>query len=165
MAATHTDEPRWLNDEEMELWRLILRGDWRIDRSIDEALQQGEGITVAEFSVLVVLTESEEPAVRLKEICRKLEWDRSRTSHQITRMERRGLIVKEKSECDARGVEVRVTEEGRRRIEAAAPGHVEVVRQLIFDHITEEEKAALKSFYTKVLAVKVDNVKDFQSGC
>lgn len=165
MAASHTDEPRWLTEKEMELWRLILRGDWRIDRTIDETLQRGEGLTDAEFSVLVVLTEAEEPAVRLKEICRQLEWDRSRTSHQITRMERRGLVIKEKSECDARGVQVRVTEEGRRRIEAAAPGHVEVVRNLVFDHITEEEFAALKSFYTKVLAVKIDNVQDFQSGC
>ena len=161
--AASSTEPRWLNPEEQDLWRLLLRSIHRIDRSLDETLQQGEGITASEFAVLVALSEHPEKTMRLKELCAQLEWDRSRTSHQITRMERRGLVTKAKAEHDGRGVHVQLTDEGQRRIEAAAPGHVEVVRKVVFDHMSAEESEVLQQFFRKVLEVKLDAVTDFQS--
>jgi len=69
-------------------------------------------------------------------------------------MERRGLVRKQKCAGDARGVVVELTDEGQRRLEKAAPAHVESVRQLLFDHLTEEEARALKGFMEKVINVK-----------
>lgn len=149
-------EARWLNDEEQALWRLILAGMRKIDRVIDETLLAGSDLSSSEFSVLVSLSEADGQCLRLRDLCAGLNWDRSRTSHQITRMERRGLVTKRKSEGDARGVVVSLTDEGMRRLRSAAPEHVESVRRVVFDHMEPEQYAHLKAFMEGVMAV--DNV-------
>ncbi|WP_156227638.1 MarR family winged helix-turn-helix transcriptional regulator [Corynebacterium comes] len=146
-------EARWLNDEEQALWRLILAGMRKIDRVMDETLLAGSDLSNSEFSVLVSLSEAAEGCLRLRDLCAGLDWDRSRTSHQITRMERRGLVTKRKSEGDARGVIVSLTDEGMRRLRSAAPEHVESVRRVVFDHMTPEQYTHLKSFMEGVVAV------------
>lgn len=148
--------PRWLNNDEQALWRQMLAATRKIDRCIDETLQLDNELSTSEFSVLVTLSETEEPGLRLRDLCVQLDWDRSRTSHQITRMEKRGLVTKEKCVGDARGVIVVLTPEGEKRLKAAAPEHVESVRRLIFDHLTEEQAAVLGEFMKNIMAV--DNV-------
>ncbi|WP_293769665.1 MarR family winged helix-turn-helix transcriptional regulator [uncultured Corynebacterium sp.] len=148
-----TTEPRWLNEQEQALWRLILGSIRKINRGMDETLMKGGDLSISEFSVLVALSEADYQQLRLRELCSELEWDRSRTSHQITRMERRGLVEKAKSAGDARGVVVRITEEGLQRLEAAVPGHVEAVRRLVFDHMHQEDVASLTRFFQGVMNV------------
>lgn len=149
-------EARWLNDDEQSLWRLILASMRKIERGMDDTLQVGSDLSSSEFSVLVSLSEAEEQSLRLRDLCAQLEWDRSRTSHQITRMERRGLVSKHKSEGDARGVIVTLTGEGQRRLEQAAPEHVESVRRLVFDHLDPKMVPVLREFMENIVAV--DNV-------
>lgn len=151
-----TKTPRWLNDDEQDLWRLYLATTRKISRAIDETLQKGQDLSASEFAVLVSLSEADGESLRLRDLCASLDWDRSRTSHQVTRMERRGLVTKCPSESDARGVEVRLTDDGRSRLVAAAPEHVESVRRLVFDHLSPEAAAGLRAFGEGVLAV--DNV-------
>ncbi|NLA55556.1 MAG: winged helix-turn-helix transcriptional regulator [Corynebacterium humireducens] len=147
------NDARWLNDEEQALWRLILAGMRKIDRVMDETLLATSDLSSSEFAVLVSLSEADNQSLRLRDLCASLDWDRSRTSHQITRMERRGLVTKRKSEGDARGVVVSLTDEGMRRLEAAAPEHVESVRRVVFDHMTPEQHSHLKDFMQGVIAV------------
>ena len=147
------NDARWLNDEEQALWRLILAGMRKIDRVMDETLLATSDLSSSEFAVLVPLSEAENQSLRLRDLCASLDWDRSRTSHQITRMERRGLVTKRRSEGDARGVVVSLTDDGMRRLEAAAPEHVESVRRLVFDHMTPEQHSHLRDYLTNLLAV------------
>lgn len=149
-------QPRWLDDEEQALWRLILASIRKINRGMDEILMAGGGLSISEFSVLVSLSEAEHQQLRLREICTELDWDRSRASHQITRMERRGLVEKAKPEVDARGVVVRITEEGLQRLETAVPSHVESVRQLVFDHMNLEDREALVRFFKAVMDAELN---------
>ena len=114
-----THDPRWLNDDEQELWRLMLAASRKISRVIDDTLQAESDLSSSEFAVLVSLSEAENHSLRLRDLCAVLDWDRSRTSHQVTRMEKRGLVTKAKSPGDARGVLVCLTDEGMRRLEAA----------------------------------------------
>lgn len=148
--------PRWLNEEEQGVWRLMLAASRKIDRSLDETLQLGQNLSSSEFSVLVSLSEAPEEQLRLRDLCSDLDWDRSRTSHQVTRMERRGLVAKCKSEGDARGVIVSLTDEGRSRLQHAAPEHVENVRRLIFDHLSPAQMQGLRTVMEQIMAV--DNV-------
>ncbi|MCG7278145.1 MarR family winged helix-turn-helix transcriptional regulator [Corynebacterium imitans] len=148
-----TLDPRWLNDDEQELWRLMLAASRKISRVIDDTLQAESDLSSSEFAVLVSLSEAENHSLRLRDLCAVLDWDRSRTSHQVTRMEKRGLVTKAKSPGDARGVLVCLTDEGMRRLEAAAPEHVESVRRLVFDHMDPETAAPLRAFFTSVLGV------------
>ncbi|AWR15776.1 MarR-family transcriptional regulator [Corynebacterium diphtheriae] len=146
--------PRWLTQDEQSLWRLFLAMERKVTRGIDEELQSSQGLTTPEFSVLVSLSERPGHEIRLRDLCESLQWDRSRTSHQITRMQRRGLVTKTKCSDDARGVFVELTPEGEKRLREAAPGHVDVVRKLIFDVMTEEEAAVLRGYFQKVIDVQ-----------
>ncbi|MEJ5928131.1 MarR family winged helix-turn-helix transcriptional regulator [Corynebacterium sp. H128] len=143
--------PRWLTDEEQILWRLILNSIRHLERGMEDTLQQESGIGASEFAVLVSLSEAEDCGMRLRDLCQLLEWDRSRASHQITRMERRGLVLKHKCSDDARGVLVTITDDGLRRLEAAAPGHVESVRRLVFDQLTGEEVDFLRTLLERLV--------------
>ncbi|WP_410131442.1 MarR family winged helix-turn-helix transcriptional regulator, partial [Klebsiella pneumoniae] len=73
----------------------------KISRTIDERLQAGSDISSPEFSVLVALSEAQDRTLRLRELCEELGWDRSRASHQVTRMNKRGLLTKKKCPGDA----------------------------------------------------------------
>ncbi|RNE48421.1 MarR family winged helix-turn-helix transcriptional regulator [Corynebacterium alimapuense] len=146
-------QPHWLNDEEQAFWRLMLAANRKIDRILDETLLANSEVSTPEFAVLVSLNEAPEQVLRLRDLCCMLDWDRSRASHQITRMQRRGLVGKRPSACDARGVEVYLTPEGAERLESAAPAHVESVRRVVFDHMSREQFESLRDFCQGVLDV------------
>lgn len=147
-------QPRWLDDEEQQLWRLMLAGFTKISRTIDDRLQAGCDISSSEFSVLVALSEAQDRTLRLRELCEELGWDRSRASHQVTRMKRRGLLTKKKCPGDARGVLVSLTDQGMAHLEEAVPDHVENVRRLIFDHLDADRADKISEFFTDVLAAE-----------
>ena len=144
-------EPRWLNDNQQALWRLMLDAIRKLERDIEDTLQAEAELTSPEFAVLVVLSESEDEQARIREICTHLNWDRSRASHQLSRMQRRGLIEKTKCVGDGRGVVVIMTEEGKRRLKQAVPMHVESVNRLIFDHMSNDQAHHLDVFFRHVL--------------
>ncbi|AQQ14996.1 MarR family protein [Corynebacterium glaucum] len=145
---------RWLNDDEQHLWRLLLSSQWKLSRAIEESVQQTSNLSYSEFGVLVELSEAENRTLRLRDLCMHLEWDRSRASHQVTRMEKRGLVTKEPSPGDGRGVLVTLTDEGFSRLEAAVPEHVEVVRRMVFDHMKPSSAPVLEEFFSGIIAVR-----------
>ena len=147
-------QTRWLDDEEQELWRLLLGAVRKINRGMDETLKAGGEVSASEFAVLVALSEAPEQHLRLHELCTQLEWDRSRASHQVTRMEKRGLLYKEPDAVDARGINVCVTHVGLEHLRRAAPEHVESVRRMVFDHLQPEDVPALRLFFNGVLQAK-----------
>lgn len=145
------EDVRWLSDEEQALWRAILHAERAVDRAIDLRLQENSRISTADFSVLVTLSEAPEMTVRMRELGDSLNWDRSRTSHQVTRMERRGLVQKLRCECDNRGIDVSLTDEGYSIVQKAAPDHVRLVRRVVFDVLGDDiNSEAVISILNKV---------------
>ncbi|WP_448851154.1 MarR family winged helix-turn-helix transcriptional regulator [Corynebacterium sp. 335C] len=125
----------WLSDDEQQLWRVVIAAFRGVERAIDHRLQEVAGISSADFAVLVVLSEAPEGRIRMRELCRHLAWDRSRVSHQITRMGKRSLVEKCKCEGDNRGINVALTDKGLDVVRKAAPDHVESVRHMVFDQM------------------------------
>lgn len=156
------DSPRWLNAEEQQFWRKLLHARRFAVRAIDDSLQESSGISSPEFSVLVLLSEHESKSIRLNELGQLLDWDRSRVSHQITRMEKRGLVTKQACDSDRRGIEVAITESGWEKVRAAAANHVETVRTLFFDHLQPSQQATLEEYLDQLLAVKEQGVRDIK---
>ena len=134
---------RWLSEDEQRVWRDFLAVQTRLSAEIGAQLQQSAGLSEPDFAVLVVLSESPEGRVRAFEAGRLLQWEKSRLSHHLTRMQRRGLVARESCGSDRRGAFVVLTPAGREAIEAAAPEHVEHVRRLFFDVLAPEQVAAL----------------------
>jgi DNA-binding MarR family transcriptional regulator len=79
-------------------------------------------------------------------------WSKSRLSHHITRMQGRGLVVKQECADDGRGAVVALTEKGLRTIQEAAPAHAESVRRHFIDLLTDTEIAVLGDLTERVLA-------------
>lgn len=114
-------------------------------------LQNDSGLSLADFDVLVQLTDRPDPRMRVGELGQALQWEKSRLSHHVARMQRRGLVLREDCPDDARGAYVVLTEQGRTAIEQAAPTHVETVRKLVFDPLTADDVEALASIADRVL--------------
>ncbi|WP_448615775.1 MarR family winged helix-turn-helix transcriptional regulator [Modestobacter sp. URMC 112] len=148
--------PRWLSAEEQRAWRQWLAVSSRLPARLNRELQADSDLSLADFDVLVQLTDTPAGRLRVGELGAALQWEKSRLSHHLTRMQRRGLVAREDVAADGRGSEVVLTPAGRVAIEAAAPAHVETVRALVFDVLTEEQVRAL----LEVTGAVLDRLED-----
>ncbi len=142
----------WLTAEQEQVWRRWLRLNVMLPAALHRELQADAGLSLPDFDVLVHLTDSPAGRVRVSDLAHALQWEKSRVSHHVTRMQGRGLVCREECPDDARGAFVVVTPAGRAAIERAAPGHVRAVRDLIFDQLTDAELEGLDAITRKVLA-------------
>jgi DNA-binding MarR family transcriptional regulator len=124
----------------------------RLEGELARQLATDSGLSVPDYAVLVALTDRPDGRMRVSELARELGWEKSRASHQASRMEARGLVEKEKCELDRRGWYVVVTKQGRREIEAAAPGHVDAVRRHFIERLTPRQLDAIRVAAEAVLA-------------
>jgi DNA-binding MarR family transcriptional regulator len=142
----------WLSAEEEHLWRGWLQLNDEITATLQREMQQDAKLSLSDYEVLVFLTDHPEGRLRVLDLARQLAWERSRVSHHLTRMERRGLVERRECAEDGRGAFIAVTEAGRAANERAAPGHVAAVRRLFFDVLDAEEVAALAAVVEKMRA-------------
>ncbi len=138
-------EPNWLSKEEEKAWRGFVALRIGLVGHLARQLAQDSGITEAEFEVLVVVSEAPGQRIRSRDLGKALNWERSRLSHQITRMEERGMVAREQCENDARGFDVVLTKAGLKAIQAAAPAHLEGVRHCFIDLLTPAQMKTLSS--------------------
>ncbi|MEJ2865569.1 MarR family winged helix-turn-helix transcriptional regulator [Actinomycetospora flava] len=144
-------QTRWLDDRQQRAWRGHLALQARLHAQLNRRLQADSGLSLSDFDVLVALSESDGP-LRVQELADHLQWEKSRLSHQLSRMERRGLLERQDCPDDARGAFVVLTVAGRRTIEAAAPAHVEAVQTLVFDGLDDAQVQAWAEIADAVLA-------------
>jgi DNA-binding MarR family transcriptional regulator len=137
------DEPRWLAEAEDRAWRGYLRMRTLLHARILRDLTREAGLSGPDYDVLSHVSESPGHRARLGELAERMAWSRSRLSHHLTRMERRGLVTREDCASDGRGAFVVLTEAGFRVIQAAAPGHVASVRRNFIDLLSSEQLDAL----------------------
>ncbi|MEI2778448.1 MAG: MarR family winged helix-turn-helix transcriptional regulator [Tetrasphaera sp.] len=142
----------WLTDSEQALWRRWIRVNLLLSAGLHRELQRDSELSLPDFEVLVHLSESPDGRVRVCDLAAGLQWERSRLSHHVSRMERRGLVARAGCPEDGRGAFVAITASGRSSIEQAAPGHVREVRRLLFDQLSAAEVGMLTAALDKVLA-------------
>ena len=142
----------WLSDDEQRTWRTYLRMSSLLPAALNRQLQQDCGLTLPEYEVLVQLSESPCHRLRPFQICEALNWEQSRLSHQLTRMERRGLVSRRECAADGRGALIELTAAGAELIGAAAPRHVAAVRGLVFDRLSDAERTAFEETCSRIVA-------------
>ncbi len=136
-------EPRWLDDHEQSVWRSYLYVMRLLNERLQRQLVEDSDLSLAEYDILVHLSEASGRSLRMSELAERVVNSRSRLTHTAARLESRGLVIRETCPDDGRGVLCRLTEEGFAILDAAAPGHVEAVREALFDPLTVEQVAAL----------------------
>ena len=145
-------EPHWLDEREAHLWQAYRDLQRELRNALDRQLVRDAGLTGADYALLVPLSEAPDGLVRARDLGRLVGWDRSRISHQLRRMEQRGLVAREDCPEDARGSMVRLTPAGRCAIEAAAPNHVTTVRRFFIDQLSDDEIDTLAALFDRLLA-------------
>jgi DNA-binding MarR family transcriptional regulator len=140
---------RWLSGEQQQVWRSYLGMVTRLEAAMNRQLQRDCGLSLADYDVLVEL--SERGPMRINDLADALFWEQSRLSHQLRRMRERGLVVRHGLDEDRRGATVDITDSGNAALRAAAPGHVELVRSTVFEGMEPAQLRALGSLTETVL--------------
>lgn len=152
MSIERATAPRWLDEDEEGAWRAYRRMRALLDLEISRDLATDSGLSDADYDVLSNLSESPDERCRLKALAERMLWTESRLSHHITRMEARGLVRRQRATGDGRGTVVALTDEGRRVLIDAAPGHVASVRRAFIDLMTPEQVTGLRTLAETVIA-------------
>jgi DNA-binding MarR family transcriptional regulator len=137
-----TGPTRWLSDEEQRAWRAYIRVAQMLMRQLDRDLHPFE-LSIHDYEILVELSEAPLRRMRMTELAERTAQSRSRLSHQINRMENRGLVTREGCDGDKRGTFAVLTARGAATIEQVAPFHVASVREHFIDLLDSAELAAL----------------------
>ncbi len=142
---------RWLTAAEQSAWRGLQRMQAHLAGMLSRDLSARSGLSLPDYTVLVVLSEQPDGRMRSFELGRELGWEKSRLSHHVARMANRGLLRREKCPSDQRGLFISLTPLGRTELEQAAPGHVEAVRQNFVDLLTPLQLRSLSEIAERVV--------------
>jgi DNA-binding MarR family transcriptional regulator len=140
----------WLSADEQRVWRNYLTMTARLQSAMSRQLQADCGLSLADYDVLVAL--EEQRGCRIAELGERLGWEQSRLSHQLSRMRARGLVVRSGAADDRRAATVDLTDDGRAALTSAAPGHAELVRNVVFKGASAAQLRALDTWTSQVLA-------------
>ncbi|MGH3260514.1 MAG: MarR family winged helix-turn-helix transcriptional regulator [Trebonia sp.] len=149
-APRTASPPRWLTEEEQRAWRVYIGLAQLLVRQLDRDLHPF-GLSTRDYEILVELSEAPRCRIRMTELADRTTQSRSRLSHQINRMETRGLVTREGCEGDKRGTFAVLTAHGLDTIGKVAPHHVTSVREHFIDQLDPTALAALTEAYTPAL--------------
>lgn len=143
------DAPRWLSEGEQAAWRAYLRATRALEVVLDKDLQD-RGIGFSEYELISMLSESPGGRMRMSALADLIVQSRSRVTHTASRLEGRGWVTREQCVDDRRGVELVLTDSGRREVEEMARVHVGSVRAHFIDLLSDVQIQELGEAMTKV---------------
>jgi DNA-binding MarR family transcriptional regulator len=154
-------EPRWLDEGEMRAWRALLRTTADLLAVLDNELQEAHGLSLADYEVLVRISEAPDEYVRMTDLANDLHLSPSGITRRIDGLVKAGLVERTRCPTDRRGANAVLTDAGRKVLENAAPTHVEGVRAHFIDRLSERQLTNLAA----ALANVVVDPKAAEGGC
>lgn len=139
-------------DADWSVWRSFVLMRRQLDRALEHRLQADAGISAPDFEILLSLFRAANNQLRGRDLVELLGWEKSRVSHQVTRMVARGLVERRECPTDLRGSWIALLPEGRRAVLKASRGNATELRRMFFDVLTPDEKAALAALSDRVAA-------------
>jgi DNA-binding MarR family transcriptional regulator len=142
---------QWLDDEQQRTWRAWLTVAELLPRALDAQLQRDAGISHAAYVVLAMLSESPNRSRRMSDLARLANQSQSRLSHTVARLEERGWVRRKRSAEDGRGNVAVLTDAGWDVVRTLAPGHVNAVREAVFEPLSPEQTRCLGDALTAII--------------
>ncbi|AHH93555.1 MarR family transcriptional regulator [Kutzneria viridogrisea] len=136
----------------MAAWRAYRVASILLEGQLHRELADTNDITLADYEVLVRLSERPDKRMRMSQLAIEVASSKSRVSHQIARMERAGLVSRNECPSDGRGVFAALTDLGMAKLREAAPTHVRGVRSHIVDMLSPEEQQVLAQVFERLNA-------------
>jgi DNA-binding MarR family transcriptional regulator len=152
---------QWLSTQEAAAWRGLLLMNQLLFAQVERDSLADANLSAADYAVLVNLSEDASHQVRMSDLAGRMTWSKSRLSHQVARMEKRGLVERRSCGDDGRGAWLTLTAVGLETIERAAPGHVQSVRKHFLSALTPEQIETLSELTHAV----VDNIQHTTDLC
>lgn len=143
--------PRWLDADEQVTWRTYLAASKAIGEAIESQLQRDADIPHTYYEILVRLSEAPGRRLRMSQLADLCLASRSRLSHAVTRLEERGWVSRHACADDGRGMLAALTDEGMNALTEAAPGHVNAVREQVFDRLSPDQVKQLREIGEAIL--------------
>ncbi|GAA0509211.1 MarR family transcriptional regulator [Saccharopolyspora thermophila] len=150
MTEVMGQRTHWLDDCEMASWRAYIVGSALLEYRLNRELQQAHGLSLADYEILVRLSERPNRQMRMSELAKDIAHSKSRISHQIRRMESAGLVRRDDCPSDGRGVLAVLTDTGMAKLREAAPTHVAGVRAHMIDLLAPEEQKVLARVFERL---------------
>lgn len=127
----------------MQAWRSLLSAHSRLMARLDAELQASQGMSVADYGVLVHLSEADSGRMRMSELADRLLLSPSGLTRRLDGLVQAGLVDRVRCPTDRRGAFAVLTACGRQRLGEAAPDHVAQVRRHFIDRLSRHQLAAL----------------------
>lgn len=143
---------QWLNDDEQRAWRAYIESSKVLFDALDRQLQRDADMPHAYYEILVTLSEVPDRSLRMSELADRTRSSRSRLSHAVARLEERGWVERVDCATDKRGQLAHLTDVGFDALAAAAPGHVEAVREHLVDRLTPDQIDQLRGIGEAIIA-------------
>ncbi|MGV8885732.1 MAG: MarR family winged helix-turn-helix transcriptional regulator [Microbacteriaceae bacterium] len=140
-----------VSPQEWDAWRSFTTMRQHLDRTLEQGLQSEGDLSAADFHVLIALFEAPDRTMRARDLSQRIGWERSRLSHQVTRMHKRGLLEKTGCDTDGRGTWIGLTPDGRLAVLTAMREHSARIRRYFFDVLSSDELATLHALSERVL--------------
>ncbi|MGZ4649471.1 MAG: MarR family winged helix-turn-helix transcriptional regulator [Kineosporiaceae bacterium] len=144
-------EPRWLDEEEMGAWLALTGVMLLLPAALDSQMQRDNGITMFEYLVMAMLSETPGRTLQLKRLARVTNGSLSRLSHVVTRLEKRDWVRRQPLAENGRVTMATLTDAGYAKVVASAPSHVETVRRLVFDTLDRDQVRRLQEVSEQML--------------
>jgi DNA-binding MarR family transcriptional regulator len=141
---------RWLTPDEQAAWRAFLRGSALLLERLDAELVEAHGLTLADYEILVWLSEAPRGGLRMSELADRVLVSRSRLTYRLDRLVAEALVERRPCASDRRGSLAVLTPTGRRRLERAAPTHVDGVVAHLVDRCSSRELAAMGKAFSSI---------------
>jgi DNA-binding MarR family transcriptional regulator len=145
-------DERWLTPEELDAWLSYVATSTLLESALDRQLQRDSGMPHAYYQILAMLSEVPDRTLRMSDLAAVTQSSQSRLSHAVSRLERNGWVTRMPCPDDRRSTLAHLTDAGFTALAAAAPGHVRTVRAHLFDRLSCDQVAQLRSILKAVLS-------------
>lgn len=150
VSSPPVGRPRWLDDDQQEAWRALLKGYAHIMGYLAADMQSSSGMPLTWYDVLVHLSEAPERTLCMTDLASSVFISRSGLTRLVDRMEKHGFVRRAVAVDDRRRMMATLTDDGYRALVDAAPGHVSALRRVFMDGVSPDDARQLTHVMGKV---------------
>lgn len=147
-----TDPQPHLDAVELNAYFALIEVSSLLRHTVEQQLKEAGGLSYVQFQLLATLGDSPTGSHRMTDLADGVVYSRSGLTYQAGLLEQAGLVTRAPSEEDERGITVTITDAGRDVLSRVFPGHIDVIRQLLFAPLKRDDVTALGALLSTVRA-------------
>jgi DNA-binding MarR family transcriptional regulator len=153
--STPAEQFRALTDDQLAAWGGFLRGHAEIVRALDAELEREHGLPLSSYDVLIQLSFAPDRRLRMSELAEAVVLSRSGLTRLVDRLERDGLVERERGDVDPRQVYAQLTERGLEAVADATPTHIAGIKERFLERLSDSQTKQLAAIWRSVLGPEV----------